>query len=129
MSAKSWQELTRDAAVAARDLAHAPYSDFRVGAALAIGDQVVAGANIENASYGATICAERVAACAAWSRRLTAWDGMAIAAEGEIVPCGICLQFLAEFAPELPLLLIDVVTGDEREATVDELLPHGFRLR
>ena len=122
-----WESRAYEAAVEARDSAHAPYSKFRVGAALVADGHVVRGMNLENRSFGATLCAERVAAAAAWSMGWRRWEGMAIAAEEAIVPCGICLQFLAEWAPDLPLLLINVSDGTEQRRTVDELLPYRFQ--
>ena len=116
-----------DAALAA----HAPYSRFRVGAAVMADGQMFTGCNVENASYGLTICAERVAifaAVRAGKRRLTA---VAIAFPdaddaGKIprTPCGACRQVMAEFAPdEMP-----VVAEGVADTTLGALLPGAFRL-
>jgi cytidine deaminase len=116
------------AARAARRRAYAPYSRFRVGAAVIAGGRVFEGANVENASYGLTICAERaavVAAAVAGARRL---EGIAIAS-GTSPPtpaCGACLQTLAEFAgPDLPVVLVGA-RGETVATTLGALLPRGF---
>lgn len=120
-------ELSR-AARAARRRAYAPYSGFRVGAAVRAGGEVFSGANVENASYGLTLCAERVAvasAVAAGARRL---DAVAVASgtEEPTPPCGMCLQTLAEFGgPALPVRLVGA-KGRTVETTLGELLPRAF---
>ena len=123
-------ELVR-AARAARKRAYAPYSRFRVGAAVRAGGRVFVGANVENASYGLTLCAERVAvvgAAAAGARRI---DAVAIASSTSppTPPCGMCLQTLAEFArPSLRVVLAGA-RGAVVETTLGELLPLGFSRR
>ena len=119
------------AARAARRRAYAPYSRFRVGAAVRARGRVFEGANVENASYGLTLCAERsavTAAVLAGARRL---DAVAVASgtSPPTPPCGMCLQTLAEFAgPELPVLLAGA-RGAVVETTLGELLPRGFSKR
>ena len=121
------QELF-ERACAARENAYAPYSGFRVGACLMTEDgSVFTGCNFENASYGATICAERcAAACAvnAGQRRFTA---IAIAGNSAAWPCGICRQVLREFAcgPEMPVI-VGPADGEFTVRTLEELLPESF---
>ena len=109
--------------------AYAPFSKFQVGAALLTEDgRVYSGVNIENSSFGATICAERTAFVKAISEGERAFTAIAIYAEGaESIPCGICRQFMYEFAPD-----ITIITGESRDAlnirTLSELLPVAFKL-
>ncbi len=126
----NWEPLLA-AAAAARAHAHAPYSRFAVGAAVATSDgRIFAGCNIENRSYGVTLCAERgavAAAVAAGGRELAA---VAILTEADppAPPCGLCRETLAEFCPpELPILLASV-GGERRVTTLGELFPQVFRL-
>jgi cytidine deaminase len=130
MNAQQRQALI-DAALSARRMAYAPYSNFLVGAAvLTEAGPIHIGCNIENASYGLTICAERVAlvgAVAAGNRALTA---MAVATIGGATPCGACRQFAAEFRADLPILLVDADHPDRvLETNLAELLPSQFNLR
>lgn len=109
--------------------AYAPFSNFRVGAALlAKSGKVYTGVNVENSSYGGTICAERTACTRAITAGEREFDKIAIVAnKNKVFPCGICRQFLYEFAPELR-----VVVGEDEDHleayTLSELLPNGFRL-
>jgi cytidine deaminase len=111
----------------AQEKAYAPYSDFRVGAAVYAGGEIYQGCNVENAAYGSTICAERGAAMAAVLAGNTFFDSIAVIGDSEdpTVPCGCCRQFLAEFNPEMR-----VVMGGQLEhvqvGTLDELLPDAF---
>jgi cytidine deaminase len=123
----TWAGL-RERAAAAMQRAYAPYSGFRVGAALLTSDgDVVEGCNVENASYPAGSCAERVAAGAAVARGAREFVALAIVTEGEhpAPPCGICRQMLMEFAPDLPVLSV-ARAGAEARWTLSELLPHAF---
>jgi cytidine deaminase len=116
------------AALAARAGAHAPYSGFRVGVALACADGTVfSAANLENASLGLSVCAERNAVAAAVFAGQRAWTAIAIAtdAPGFTPPCGACLQVLREFAAELTILLVDRQGAVERRR-LSEFLPHPF---
>ena len=127
------QHLIARAAAAART-AYAPYSRFPVGAAAVTADGTIfTGSNVENASYGLTVCAERVAvwtAAAAGSRRILR---IAIVAGGArpAWPCGACLQVLAEFGrPDMKLLIAGPRNLKRiRTLTLRDLLPHVFRLR
>lgn len=115
---------------AARQNAFARYSKFRVGAALLTGSgKVYRGCNVENASYGLTVCAERVAffnAIAAGERRFAA---IAVVSEGAVTPCGACRQVMAEFAPTLNFLVADTQRRrTTRTFSLDELLPSRFSL-
>lgn len=116
------------AARAARRRAYAPYSGFKVGAAVLAGGRIHAGCNVENASYGLTVCAERTAvaaAVAAGARRLEA-VAVASGTSPPTPPCGMCLQTLAEFAgPDLPVTLAGA-RGAPVQTTLGALLPHGF---
>lgn len=120
-------EALFERACAMLDMAYAPYSRFRVGACLLTEDgRAFTGCNIENASYGATICAERTAAAKAVSEGATKFAAIAIAGEsGAAWPCGICRQFLREFGPDMRVIVGQ--KGKPFEATtLDKLLPHSF---
>jgi cytidine deaminase len=116
------------AARVARRRAYAPYSRFRVGAAVLAGRKVHAAANVENASYGLCLCAERAAvagAVAAGARRIEA-VAVASGTSPPTPPCGMCLQALAEFgAPGLPVVLAGA-GGEVVETTLGALLPRAF---
>lgn len=116
------------AARRARARAYAPYSRFRVGAAVRAGGRIHAGANVENASFGLSLCAERAAvarAVAQGARRLQA-VAVASGAAPPAPPCGMCLQTLAEFAgPDLAVTLAGA-RGVLVETTLGALLPRGF---
>jgi len=111
--------------------AYAPYSGFKVGAALLTGDgSVYTGTNVENVSYGLTICAERVAVFKAISDAKRDFNTIAIAGSGKgyIYPCGACLQVLAEFSRELTVIVTNGDNNEYREFVLKELLPQGFVL-
>jgi cytidine deaminase len=123
-----WQPLA-DAALDARRRSYSPYSRFAVGAALLVGSgDIFTGSNVENRSYGLTLCAERVAAASAVAAGHLDFVAIAIAAEGHppARPCGMCLDTLAEFAPELPVLLVNTA-GEHEELRVSDLLTQPFR--
>ena len=118
-----------EAALAARERAYAPYSKFLVGAAVrAESGKIYTGCNIENASYGLTVCAERNAlfsAVGAGERKFTA---LCVVGDTEepISPCGACRQVMAEFKVER--IILANIKGDVKEYTLEELLPYGFTL-
>jgi cytidine deaminase len=121
------EELVRVASLA-RQRAHAPYSKYKVGAALrSKRNKVHSGANVENASYGLTVCAERTAAFAAVNAGDAAFDAIAIVIDDERLPtpCGACRQVLAEFAPEMRVILA-TAGGKRKVTTLGELLPDPF---
>lgn len=124
------EQLVKVAALA-RQRAYAPYSGYKVGAAIRTKrNKLHSGANVENASYGLTVCAERCAVFAAVAAGDTAdHDAIAIVIDDQILPspCGACRQVLYEFAPDMRVIL--ATTGGLRKATtLRELLPDAFTL-
>ncbi len=117
-------------AVKARENAYVPYSGFHVGAALiADNGKIYTGCNIENASYGATICAERTAITKAISDGAKKILAIAVSSDSDkaTMPCGICRQFMVEFcASDMPLYLSDR-NGRFESYPFDEILPHSFK--
>jgi cytidine deaminase len=133
MSSIHHQDLV-EAAVAAASQAHGPYSGLRVGAALLDREgRIFKGANVENASYGLTICAERSAVCTAITAGAREFEAIAIVASGDAPssPCGACRQVLAEFCPGDFTILLATVDAPTEITTyrLDELLPHAFTLK
>lgn len=119
----------RDAAFAALERAHAPYSGFPVGAALRAGNGAIfQGCNVENASYGLGVCAERVAVFSAIITGAGAFDSIAVATEADepAPPCGACLQVMAEFAGMDLKVYSYCRNGTEASWTLGALLPHPF---
>jgi cytidine deaminase len=125
--------LLEEAAEAAAAKAYAPYSRFRVGAALLSGDgRVTAGCNVENASYGLCLCAERNALSTAVAAGIGGFRAIAVAcidAREDLglngrMPCGACRQWLLELMPDGAV----IVAGTGRQFAVRDLLPHGFEL-
>ena len=114
-----------EAAKAAREHAYAPYSQFPVGAALRLDDgSVVSGANIENASFGLTVCAERTAVFTAVYDGARAFSAIGVAGHdglATLLPCGGCRQVLSEFAPAIPI--VHLYDGEVVVETLDVLLP------
>jgi len=123
-----WEQLF-EAAKKVRERAHVPYSRFPVGAAVLYADgQVVSGCNVENSSYGLTVCAERGALAAGVSQGRDKPVAIAIVVDTPTPcpPCGMCRQVMLEFAPkELPVRSRNL-KGDEARYTLGELLPHAF---
>jgi cytidine deaminase len=123
-------DLARLAAVA-RQRAYAPFSKFKVGAALRTKDgEIVTGCNIENASYGLTLCAERVAVFKAVSEGLREFDAIAVVADSDrpTAPCGPCRQILWEFCGDIVVHVQDL-SGRKRTLRMSELLPLPFDRR
>ena len=114
----------------ARDSAYAPYSGFKVGAAL-LGKSgtIYTGANVENASYGLTVCAERLAVFKAVTSGEKKFESIAISGSGPgyIYPCGACLQVLAEFSPEMNVIITDE-KNSYKEYNLSAMLPQIFSL-
>ena len=112
------------------DFSYAPFSKFRVGTAVLAKDgRVFTGCNVENSSFGGTICAERTAICKAVSEGAREFEKIAIVSSaGEAWPCGICRQFMKEFCDDD----FEIITGNDvdnlRKYTMKEILPEGFKL-
>ena len=122
------REELKAAAVVMLDRAYCPYSHFPVGAALECSDGTVfTGCNIENAAYGATICAERTAIAKAVSEGQRDFVRIVIAGRSAdfCVPCGTCRQVLREFAPDMEVICLNGA-GEELCLTLEDLLPHSF---
>jgi cytidine deaminase len=119
------QELVQ-AALDARRQAYAPYSQYAVGAAVLCADgAVIHGCNVENASYGATICAERVALTAAVAQGKRGYIALAVATQNGGSPCGVCRQVMAELGPQMAVYITDAA-GHFRTTSVAALLPDWF---
>ncbi len=118
------------AACNVRERAYAPYSNFHVGAAvLANNGEVFTGCNVENASYGLSICAERNAICQAVASGVREFEAIVVVATPLATPCGACRQFIHEFGKEIEVICVD---ADDLSQTktwrIAELLPAGFEL-
>src|SRR3984885_10130327 len=117
-----------DASLAARTNAHAPYSHFLVGAALEADDgRVFTGCNVENATYGLSICAERVAVFKAISEGVRKFGRIAVAADTDVLtpPCGSCRQILWEFCGDIEVTLVNP-RGKSETLRMTDLLPRAF---
>ncbi|MBV6457685.1 MAG: Cytidine deaminase [Fimbriimonadaceae bacterium] len=114
-----------------RERAYAPYSKYLVGAAVrSESGAVFAGCNVENASYGLTICAERNALAAMIAAGGSRWTEIAVVTEDEGTPCGACRQVMAEFAaPAARIHLFSARTGEISSYSIGELLPDAFTLQ
>lgn len=118
-------ELVR-AASEARENAYVPYSGYRVGAALLTrSERVFTGANVENASYGLSVCAERVAAFKAAAEGEREFEAIAVVTDNGVMPCGACRQVLTEFGPNMRVIVADT-NGNLRTYRLSDLLPGGF---
>ena len=113
-----------------RQRAYAPYSGYLVGAALHADGQIYTGANVENASYGLCICAERMACASAALAGVRNIEMLAVVTSSSppVAPCGMCLQTLREFCddPSALVLILVNVQGEERESTLAHLSPMAF---
>lgn len=128
MSHESEQEALRRAAFAVLEHAYAPYSRFRIGAALLCGDgTVVSGCNVENAAFPAGLCAERNALAAAVALGHREFRALVVASEADepTPPCGVCRQSLVEFAPELEITSV-TRSGARTRWSLRELQPQPF---
>ncbi|OJA14709.1 hypothetical protein AZE42_04376 [Rhizopogon vesiculosus] len=123
------------AAAEAKTFAYVPYSKFRVGAALLTQDgEIIKGCNVENASYGGTVCAERTAIFKAVSEGKLKFAALAVTTDvaSPVAPCGMCRQVIREFCSlDMPILLaasdyLDNKQDGVRESTLGELLPYSF---
>lgn len=128
MTLLTQEQITTLMAAAKQSIRHAyiPYSQYPVGAAvLTADDQIICGINIENASYPAGTCAERVALGNAISQGKTQFKAIAVySPKGEISPCGVCRQFISEFGPEIQILFH--WQGELQQRPIKELLPFSF---
>ena len=115
-------------AMEVRERAHAIYSGFNVGAAvLTSSDQIFVGCNVENASFGLSLCAERNAVSAAVAAGHNQIRAVVVAARGGASPCGACRQFIYEFGNRIEIVSIDAGSaGISRRWMIEELLPYGF---
>lgn len=115
-----------DLAANARTAAYVPYSHFAVGAALrSVHGTIYTGCNVENASYGLTICAERNALAHAVAEGARRFDAIAVVTENGVTPCGACRQVLAEFGPDMTVIIGDAA-GRQRLYSMSDLLPAAF---
>lgn len=127
-----WKKELVKMAVDEKSKAYAPYSKFRVGAAVMTeDDRVYTGINIENASFGATICAERTAIAKAVSNGSLKIKAIAMASDSEelVFPCGICIQVLLEFGKHDTIVLCSDSKGNFKEYELRELMPYYFKFR
>ncbi len=125
-------EVLVEKALEARERAHAPYSKYKVGAALlAKSGAIYTGCNVENASYGLTVCAERVAICKAVSEGEKDFLAIAVATSKGAPPCGACLQVMAEFVADFPSFQVILVNAEKQWQilTLKDLYPFGFTSR
>ncbi|MBW3564074.1 MAG: cytidine deaminase [Acidobacteria bacterium] len=129
------EDEERELIVAARegrDYAIAPYSGFRVGAALrSSGGETFRGCNVENASYGLTMCAERVALYSALAKGVRDFDAVAVVTEADppSSPCGPCRQLLWEYCGDIEVVMASVQSKETVRQRLSELLPNPFELK
>jgi len=124
----SQNEFLISAAKQARENAHAPFSNFRVGAALrATSGRIFGGCNVENATYGLTVCAERIAIFKAISEGERGFDAISVVTDTEALtpPCGACRQLIWEFCGDVPVILANL-KGKTEVIQMRELFPRPF---
>lgn len=124
------QQLVKEA-IQAREKAYAPYSKFKVGAALLTKNgKIYHGCNIENSAYSMCNCAERTALFSAYGHGERTYEMLAVVAdtEGPVSPCGACRQVLAELCDKKMKVILTNLKGDFKEVTVEDLLPGAFTL-
>ena len=124
----SEKDLLTDAAKQARENAHAPYSNFRVGAALrSAAGRIFSGCNVENASYGLTMCAERVAIFKAISEGERGFSALAVVTDADVLtpPCGACRQLIWEFCGDIPVTIANL-KGQTDVMQMKDLFPRPF---
>ena len=117
-----------EAATAVRENAYAPFSEFKVGSALETDDgEIITGSNVESASYGLTVCAERVAVWTAISQGKRKVKKIAVVADTEELtpPCGVCRQIIWEFGGDIPVVLANL-RGNTETVQMKDLLPRAF---
>ena len=117
-------DMLKAKAKAVRENAYAPYSNFKVGAAILAEGQIYTGCNVENVSYPVGLCAERAALAAAVAAGCKTIDAVVITAAKPITPCGMCRQALAEFNSEVPLMMVS--RPMQADASLAQLLPDPF---
>ena len=119
-------ELIVKAALQVRENAYAPYSNYKVGAAIETEDgNIITGCNVESSSYGLTICAERVAICSAVAKGYGNFKRLAISSKGSGGPCGACRQFIWDLCGDIPVIIIGE-DGSTEELQSSNLLPRAF---
>jgi cytidine deaminase len=126
------ESLLIEQALHAREQAYAPYSNFKVGAALLLddGESVVTGCNVENASYGLAICAERNAICAAVAEGRQKFSAIVVAATPLASPCGACRQFIVEFGKDIEVVSVDANDPSKLlRWSSGDLIPDSFEFK
>lgn len=121
-------DILIDRAVSARQNAYAPYSKFKVGAAILTSEETIySGCNVENSSYGLCICAERTAICSSIAAGEQGIIAVAVAAVPLAMPCGACRQFIYEFGKDITIICVDANDTKQRSVrSIESLIPDCF---